>query len=196
MKPQGAPARTYNLRDRNTGSAKFRDAIDEPHSTKSYYTPAPTLQAHQLHQITHRMKSFVSSHDKCKFAAHYVLAHVANRMKADAGIRKTQMSFKEGLRRHGRAAEAALMTEFGQLEELDVYEAVNARFLTRAQRRAALRAINLIKEKRCGKIKGRTVADGRSQRSLCTTSQRLRPRPSPRMHSCYLSSSTPLKAEK
>ena len=60
------------------------------------------------------------------------------------------MSFKEGLRRHGKATEAALMAEFSQLEELNVYEAVNARFLTRAQRRSALRAINLIKEKRCG----------------------------------------------
>jgi hypothetical protein len=76
-----------------------------------------------------------------------VLAHVANRMKPDAGIRKTQMSFKEGLHRHGRAAEAALMTEFAQLEELDIHEAVNARFLTRAQRRAALRAILYSKTK-------------------------------------------------
>ena len=30
------------------------------------------------------------------------------------------------------------MAEFAQLEELNVYEAVNARFLMRAQRRAAL----------------------------------------------------------
>ena len=114
-------------------------------------------------------------HDKCKFAAHYVLTQVANKMKADAGIRKTQMSFKEGLRRHGKAAEAALMNEFAQLEALDVYEAVNARFLTRAQRRAALRAMNLIKEKRCGKIKGRTVANGRSQRSLYDKSETASP---------------------
>jgi hypothetical protein len=32
----------------------------------------------------------------------------------------------------------------------------------------ALRAINLIKEKRDGRLKGRTVADGRPQRSLYT----------------------------
>ena len=47
-----------------------------------------------------------------------MLAYIANGMKADAGIKKTQMSFKERLRRHGKkAAEAALMTEFTQLEE-------------------------------------------------------------------------------
>ena len=32
--------------------------------------------------------------------------------------------------------------------------------------RSALLAINVIKEKRCGKVKGRTVADGRKQRAL------------------------------
>jgi hypothetical protein len=95
-----------------------------------------------------------------KLAVHYVLAYVANGIKADVGIKKTQMSFKEGLRRHGKAAEAALMTEFARLEELNVYEAVNTRVLSRVQQRAALRAINLIKEKRCGKINCRIVADG------------------------------------
>ena len=113
--------------------------------------------------------------DKCKFAMEFVLAHVSAKMSANAGIKKTQMSFKEGLRRHGRAAEAALMSEFPQLESLEVYEAVNARLLTRAQRRAALRAINLIKEKRCGKIKGRTVADGRPQRALYDKSETASP---------------------
>ena len=36
--------------------------------------------------------------------------------------------------------------------------------LTKQQKRDALRVVNLIKEKRCGKIKGRTCADGRPQR--------------------------------
>jgi hypothetical protein len=39
---------------------------------------------------------------------------------------------------------------------------------TKAQTRGALRAVSVIKEKRCGKIKGRTCADGRTQRDLCT----------------------------
>jgi hypothetical protein len=36
------------------------------------------------------------------------------------------------------------------------------------ERRAALRAISVVKEKRSGRIKGRTVADGRPQRELYT----------------------------
>ena len=43
---------------------------------------------------------------------------------------------------------------------------MNPKLLTKAQKRAALRAINLIKEKRDGRLKGRTVAHGRSQRAL------------------------------
>ena len=58
------------------------------------------------------------------------------------------------------------MTEFSQLEDLDVYEPLDAKKLTRQQKRAALRAINLIKEKRNGTIKGRTCADGSSQKGL------------------------------
>jgi hypothetical protein len=40
--------------------------------------------------------------------------------------------------------------------------------LTRKLKRGALRAISVINEKRCGKIKGRTVADGRPHRALYT----------------------------
>jgi hypothetical protein len=72
-------------------------------------------------------------------------------------------------RKHDKAAEAALMSEFMQLEDLirSVYESIDPLLLTEEeQKRAVLRAINLIKEKRDGRLKGRTVADGRPQRLL------------------------------
>ena len=87
----------------------------------------------------------------------------------------TQMSAKEGIKRFGKEAEIALMQEFAQLENLNAYEALDAKLLTRAQRRAALRAINLIKKKRDGKLKGRTVADGSVQRSLYDKSETASP---------------------
>ena len=67
---------------------------------------------------------------KAKFDVNFVVAHIKQSMDADAGIKKTQMSFKEGLKRYGKEAEAALMKEFAQLEDLNVYEAVNARLYT------------------------------------------------------------------
>jgi hypothetical protein len=105
----------------------------------------------------------------------YVLARVTDKMNQDAGIKKTQMSFKEGLRRYRNAAEAALMKEFAQLKDLNVYEVVNMQSLTMEQRRTALRAINLIKEKRSGVLKGRTVADSRAQQLLYDRSKTMSP---------------------
>ena len=47
--------------------------------------------------------------------------------------------------------------------------------MTPAQRHSALQAINLIKEKRDGRIKGRTVANGRPQKALYEKSETTSP---------------------
>ena len=52
-----------------------------------------------------------------------------------------------------------------------MFAAVDAGALSAKQKFAALQAINLIKEKRDGTIKGRSCADGRPQRVLHTTEQ-------------------------
>jgi hypothetical protein len=91
------------------------------------------------------------------------------------GFVMTQMSAKAGIKKHGRAAEEALMAEFAQLEELEVFEALRPDTLTRQQKAGALRAINLIKEKRDGRLKGRTVADGRPQRFLYSKAETASP---------------------
>ena len=143
--PRGIP---YNLRPRGptgTRNSNFQTAMDAPFDTKSYHPPRQLFQTHR---------------DKIK----YIFAHVM-----------TQMSAKAGIRKHGKAAEAALMAEFAQLEDLSVYQSVDPTKLTREQRMAALRAINLIKEKRDGRLKGRTVADGRSQRTLYDKSETASP---------------------
>ena len=148
----GQGAHTYNLRARTTNPGnQFKQAMDEPHDSKSYYPPVQLLQA------THPTKGTDNIHK-------YIFGYIMNQMTAKAGIKK-----------HGQAAVAALMSEFAQLEDLTVYEIVDAAKLTRRQRKMALRAINLIKEKRDGKIKGRTVADGRAQRGLYEKSQTASP---------------------
>ena len=64
-----------------------------------------------------------------------VFAHVMN-----------QMSAKAGIRRHGKAAEVAMMAEFSQMKDLNIYEPLDPKKLTRTQKRRALRAITLIKQ--------------------------------------------------
>jgi Reverse transcriptase (RNA-dependent DNA polymerase) len=139
----------YDLRPRHP-APRFHDAMDNPHSSKLYYPPHTQLS--QWGTTTNK----------------HIFGYVMTQMTAKAGIKK-----------HGEAAVAALMKEFAQLEDLGVYEAVDATLLTQQERKAALRAINLIKEKRDGKLKGRTVADGSVQRSLYDKSETASPTVSP-----------------
>ena len=74
------------------------------------------------------------------------------------------MSDKKGIKIFGDKAVSAIVHEYEQLDRLNVFEPIHGKSLTYLQRSNTLNAINLIKEKRCGKIKGRTVADGRKQR--------------------------------
>ena len=84
--------------------------------------------------------------------------------KIQREVMLTQMSAAAGIKRYGQPAIDALLKEFLQLDEQAVFDPKHAHELTREQKREALRSVNLIKEKRCGKIKGRSCADGRPQR--------------------------------
>ena len=81
----------------------------------------------------------------------------------------TQMSAKKGIKKHGQVAIEAIISEFQQLDDKRVLEPKLAANIDPQEKRKALRAITLIKEKRTGKIKGRTVADGRSQRDYISS---------------------------
>ena len=78
----------------------------------------------------------------------------------------TQMSAKKGIERFGERALQAIITEYEQFENLSVFTPISLKHLSPSDRKLALHAIDLIKEKRTGKLKGRTVADGRKQRPL------------------------------
>ena len=91
------------------------------------------------------------------------------------GFIMTQMTARAGIKKHGQLALDALYREFQQLHDKSVFEGIDATTLTREQRKLALRAINLIKEKRSGKIKGRTCANGRPQRKLYTKEETASP---------------------
>ena len=85
-------------------------------------------------------------------------------LKDMANFMFTQMSAKKGLEMFEERAWAALIKEYTQLRDMEVIGRLDPMTLTKQQKRDALRVVNLIKEKRCGKIKGRTCADGRPQR--------------------------------
>ena len=79
-----------------------------------------------------------------------------------------QMSAKAGLKHFGEAGAQAVMKEPEQLLCRKVMEGRKANTLTREQKKAALKCLMFLKEKRCGRIEGRGCADGRKQRSCKT----------------------------
>ena len=68
----------------------------------------------------------------------------------------TQMSASKGIKTYGQATINTLLKEFSKLNDLKVFKSVCVSTLTYADKKSALRAINLMKEKWCGKIKGRS----------------------------------------
>lgn len=77
-------------------------------------------------------------------------------------ILMTQMFATKGLKLFDERTKSAIVDEFKQLVHTeDVFDPKLFNSLTAKQRHLALRTITLIKEKRDGNIKGRTVDNGR-----------------------------------
>jgi hypothetical protein len=78
----------------------------------------------------------------------------------------TQLSLKSGLNQWGRRAYEAVESEMKQLDFRNTFKPMHWSSLTRVQRLMALESQMFLKEKRDGKIKGRTVAGGNKQRDF------------------------------
>ena len=90
----------------------------------------------------------------------------------------TQMQAKSGIEKFGEEAVSALMKEFKQLDQGSipgkrVVCPVNPSTLTSTERKRALNAVTLIKQKRDGSLKGRACADGRKQRKYLSEDTKL-----------------------
>jgi Reverse transcriptase (RNA-dependent DNA polymerase) len=84
--------------------------------------------------------------------------------KAITGLLFTQMFAAKGIKIHGQAAFNALRKEFKQFKAMDILEPLDCFTLSDQLKSEALRPINIIKEKRNGILKGRTCANGSTQR--------------------------------
>jgi hypothetical protein len=98
-----------------------------------------------------------------------------NRYGYAAHVLMAQVSAKKGLKLFGERAAMAIITEFKQLHDKAVFEPVSINSVSAHDRKKALRAITLVQEKRCGKIKGRTVADGSTQRAYINAEEAASP---------------------
>ena len=82
--------------------------------------------------------------------------------------RYAQVPVSEGIKRHGEKAIMAVLKEYAQLNDKDVFKACDGNKLTYDEKKSALNLITMVREKRDGKIKGRACADGRKQRRYIT----------------------------
>jgi hypothetical protein len=150
--PPEPPTHGYNLRNRdelNQGPS-FNDQFDDPASNQSY---APAHLQFFQQSVSGMVEDPQRMHD-----------HLCDLYEHIVEFSFNQMSAKDGIAKHGEAAVMALFKEFAQLHDKRVFKAIRASDLSFEQKKNALHAINIIKEKRNGVLKGRTVADGRKQR--------------------------------
>ena len=86
-------------------------------------------------------------------------------MNFTVGVVFNQMLAMQGIKKHGEKAVAAMFKEFKQLDvgAMDgkpVIEPIDPKTLTTIEKEQALEAVNLIKEKRNGDLKGRACGNG------------------------------------
>ena len=86
-----------------------------------------------------------------------------------------QMTAKKGLKRFKEAGAQAIMNELEQIIYRKVMRGKHAKDLTREDKKAALRYLMFLKQKRSGKIKARGCADGRKQRLYKTKDETTSP---------------------
>ena len=152
------PRKGYNLRKR--GKTNYKNL----HHGWAYL---------QLHRTTtsskklakRRPKSERLSKQKNKERTNDIKLKLRDTFRKVVAICMTQMSAKKGIEKHGQLAVNAILKEYTQLNDLDVFKGVHKTDLTPDQLKKVLRMITVIKEKRCGNLKGRACANGRPQRA-------------------------------
>jgi len=91
------------------------------------------------------------------------------------GFMMMQMTASQGINKHRQKAVDVLFSEFCQLDNRVVFDPMDAKNLMHEQKRAALCAINLIKEIWSGTLKGHTCADGSLQCTMYTKEETASP---------------------
>ena len=103
-----------------------------------------------------------------KTEAKYMLvaAAVEQYNKLDASQVTPQYGAERGIKEFGEDGTDAIMKELRQLHDMHVISPIHPRDMTKEEIKRALPYLMFLKRKRCGKIKGRGCADGRSQREF------------------------------
>ena len=137
-------------------SARLQERIQ----SRSMHINAARQLKHNVRQVNRTLKR------KCKVTIKDMFIKVVAKTMAhiEAARKHDQVSVEEGSRRYGQAAIQAVLSEYAQLDDKKCKPRY-AHTLTHSERKGALNLITMVKQNRCGKIKGRACADNRKQRS-------------------------------
>ena len=182
-KDQGAPYTSQGAPTQPSG-AHSRPRRTNAGAGVPRFEPTMTGKTHETHhtqllQLADKLGTDKQFEQQCyKLAVDVIFTQVtsdemamteeAKNLSGSGGTGSKQMSAKRGIKLFGERAVAAIYKEYKQLNDLEVFKGVDPDTLTFEVKKAALNIINTIKEKRTGKIKGRSVADGRKQRGYVT----------------------------
>jgi len=119
--------------------------------------PTRVRQPTQSYEPTFDGKTYEASMFNIKKGSGFRTRRELARMAVN--VMFNQMTATKVIKMFGERDVAAMIKEYQQLNDMKVIRRTDPNKLTSDQKRRALRAINLIKHKRCGKVKGRAVAD-------------------------------------
>ena len=173
MEEEGAGQVEEEGATNNTGEEASSTGNNEEIAQQSGYNLRPSRSREYLHRFDPQVYNVTNLH------VSHTPKELINMTQKMFGFVFTQMTARAGIKKHGQAARDALTAEFAQLDYKGAYEPVQTTDLTESQRRGALRVINLIKEKRDGRLKGRSIADGRPQRASYTKEETSSPMAAP-----------------
>ena len=77
---------------------------------------------------------------------------------------RPMVNAKEGIKRYGEKAINAILSEYGQIDDMKTFEPIDVKKMTHDEKKKALNLLTMVKKKRDGRLKGRAVVDGRKQR--------------------------------
>jgi hypothetical protein len=115
----------------------------------------------QLHTTT----STIDEIDSTEHAIDAELTTKSEDKMAVWGYLMTQYNLKPGLRKFGKRGTKAAVSELTQLHIMDTWAVMDPRQLTKEDKANALSSLLFLKEKHCGKIKGRAGINGAPQQA-------------------------------
>ena len=154
-------------------SDEYKSSSDEERSDPDFCPSSKFENLTETSRYNLRSRQSNSNQGNCKYnfqQTHHKF-HLEPSQESELHTSLTQMSANKGIKMFGDKALDVIMKEYQQLDNLGVFKPLMSNKINKKQKLNALNAIDLIKQKRCGKIKGRTVADGGKKRDTYSKSE-------------------------